>query len=100
MRKDFILDRILQREKSLQIVKQLLNCIDETLYYFDDFTDEIFSDVFYCLYIEEQPYTYLDISNLYSISSNKILKIKLMIDEYTRKLINTNGEYACLKKYF
>lgn len=95
------IDKILnsnQFEKT-NIAVKFLDRIDNVLSCYDDFMDEIYSDVFYELYLNEDKKPYLKIAISLNISTSKVYEIKRKIEAYAKKLIYSNKEFLILKSY-
>lgn len=98
--RDFIAEILLfERNKNSKIVEKLLDKIDTVLSSYDEFMEEIFSDIFYELYLNEDQKTYLEIAVDLDISASKVYDVKVKITTYVRKLIKQNAEFKVFKKY-
>ncbi|MBD5390493.1 hypothetical protein HDR67_00555 [bacterium] len=101
MKRSTFIDKILifEKNKNLIVVEKFLDRLDTVLSCYDDFMDEIFSDIFYELYLNEDRKPYLEIATNFNISTSKVFDVKIKIEAYARKLILKEGEFHFFKKY-
>ena len=95
------IDRIVNSKEleDKKIIEKFLDRLDTVLSSYDDFTEEIFSDIFYELYLNETKESYLKIATKYNISTSKVSEIKKKIEQYSIKLIYKSSDFYALKKY-
>lgn len=101
MQKLSFIDKILNSNQieEANIVEKFLDRIDNILSCYDDFMDEIYSDIFYELYLNEDKKSYLKIAISLNISTSKVYETKRKIEAYAKKLICSNKDFFVLKRY-
>lgn len=98
MKKISFIEKILSSSDE-KTIKKFLDKIDVILSSYDEFMDDIYSDIFYELYLNESKDSYLKIAVRYNISTSKVCEMKKRIEEYCKKLIYRQTDYFDFKKY-
>lgn len=102
MKKDTIIYQLKNNHNvEIQLLtNQLISFLDDFFYYYDLFSNTVFNEVFYYLYIEEQSYNYIDIASFVQKNHTmQIYRMFKMIENFIMRIILNEKRFAPLVEY-